>query len=75
MGGKLLEQGASCQRASLILLGGVSAVISASDLDGHIFGVDGYKINEHEGALPLISSRTTVEMACSAPSLQCTAVA
>ena len=52
MGGNCWSRGPESQKASAIWLGGVSAVISASDLDEHSFGVGRYKSNEHEGALP-----------------------
>ena len=51
-GWKLLEQGPKSQKAPAIWLGGVSAVISASDLDAHSFGVEPCKGNANEGALP-----------------------
>ena len=49
MGGNCWSRGPESQKASAIWLGGVSAVISASDLDEHSFGVARYKSNEHEG--------------------------
>ena len=52
MGGNCWSRGPESQKTSGIWLGGVSAVISASDLDVHSFGVGRYKSNEHEGALP-----------------------
>ena len=52
MGGNCWSRGPKSQKTSSIWLGGVSAVISASDLDAHSFGVGRYKSNEHEGALP-----------------------
>ena len=52
MGGNCWSRGPESQKTSGIWLGGVSAVISASDLDEHSFGVARYKSNEHEGALP-----------------------
>ena len=52
MGGNCWSRGPESQKTSGIWLGGVSAVISASDLDEHSFGVGRYKSNEHEGALP-----------------------
>ena len=52
MGGNCWSRGPESQEAPAIWLGGVSAVISASDLDEHSFGVGRYKSNEHEGALP-----------------------
>ena len=53
MGGNCWSRGPESQKTSGIWLGGVSAVISASDLDKHSFGVGRYKSNEHEGALPV----------------------
>ncbi len=44
--------GRKSQKAPAIWLGGVSAVISASDLDAPSFGVEACNSNEHEGALP-----------------------
>ena len=52
MGGNCWSRGPESQKASTTWLGGVSAVISSSDLDAHSFGVGRYKSNEHEGALP-----------------------
>ena len=52
MGGNCWSRGPESQGASAIWLGGVSAVISASDLDANSFGVCDRKGNEHEGALP-----------------------
>ena len=52
MGGNCWSRGQESQKTSAVWLGGVSAVISASDLNEHSFGVARYKSNEHEGALP-----------------------
>ena len=64
MGGNCWSRGPESQKASAIWLGGVSAVISASDLDEHSFGVGRYKGNEHEGALPQLGLRPKVRTAC-----------
>ena len=53
MGGNCWSRGQESQKTSAVWLGGVSAVISASDLNEHSFGVARYKSNEHEGALPV----------------------
>ena len=53
VGWKLLEQGPESQSASAIRLGGVSAVISASDLDDHTLHPD---------------RRTAYPLSCSLPS-------
>ena len=52
MGGNCWSRGRKSQKAPAIWLGGVSAVISASDLDEPSFGVETCHGNEHEGALP-----------------------
>ena len=52
MGGNCWSRGPKSQKTSSIWLGGVSAVISASDLDAVSFDVCDCKGNEHEGALP-----------------------
>jgi hypothetical protein len=52
MGGNCWSRGRKSQKAPAIWLGGVSAVISASDLDEPSFGVETSHGNEHEGALP-----------------------
>ena len=64
MGGNCWSRGPESQEAPAILLGGVSAVISASDLDDHSFGVGERKGNEHEGALPQLWLRPKVRTAC-----------
>jgi len=51
MGGNCWSRRPLSQEASAIWLGGVSAVISASDLDANSFDVCDRKGNEHEGAL------------------------
>ena len=64
MGGNCWSRGPESQKTSRIWLGGVSAVISASDLDVHSFGVGRYKSNEHEGALPVQVDPWRVKTAC-----------
>ena len=62
MGGNCWSRGRKSQKAPAIWLGGVSAVISASDLDEPSFGVETGHGNEHEGALP--NSARFSESAC-----------
>ena len=64
MGGNCWSGGPESQEASAIWLGGVSAVISASDLDAVSFDVCDCKGNEHEGALPQLGLRPRVRAAC-----------
>ena len=70
MGGNCWSRGPESQEASAIWLGGVSAVISASDLDANSFGLCDCKRNEHEGALPQPGLRTRVRTACEPHSSQ-----
>ena len=64
MGGNCWSRGPKSQKTSSIWLGGVSAVISASDLDAVSFDVCDCKGNEHEGALPQLGLRPRVRAAC-----------
>ena len=52
MGGNCWSRGPKSQKAPAIWLGGVSAVISASDLDATSFGLEPCNGNEQDGALP-----------------------
>ena len=63
-GWKLLEQGPESQSASAIWLGGVSAVISASDLDDHTLHPDRRTAYPLSCSLPSGRNPTTLRLAC-----------
>ena len=61
---RLLEQGPESQSASAICAGGVSAVISASDLDGPTFSLVGQLWHRSNRALPFGRRQSKVGTAC-----------
>ena len=61
---RLLEQGPESQSASAICAGGVSAVISSSELDGHTFHPLQGICHRSNRALPSMAKPPIVEMVC-----------
>ena len=70
---RLLEQGPESQSASAICAGGVSAVISASDLDGPTFHPSGRLWHRSNRALPSVQKQSRVGVACPVIKLHCAA--
>ena len=62
---RLLEQGPESQSASAICAGGVSTVISSSDLDAHIFYPLNASCHRSNRALPSMAKPPIVGMVCS----------
>ena len=62
---RLLEQGPESQSASAICAGGVSTVISSSDLDAHIFYPLKASCHRSNRALPSMAKPPIVGTACS----------
>ena len=61
---RLLEQGPESQSASAICAGGVSAVISSSELDGHTFHPLQGSCHRSNDALPSMAKPPIVGMVC-----------
>ena len=61
---RLLEQGPESQSASAICAGGVSAVISSSDLDEHSFHPLHASCHRSNRALPSMAKPPIVVMVC-----------